>query len=144
MPTDPTLALVEAAVARASDALRQIERLAPELTAEHAADVVQWLGLRPGPAHRLAAAFTALGNQLGTELGDQPEVWEPVLDAGSRIASAGFRAAAPASDLLIGGTRHRAANATSPAIRTAGPTPQIHAAPAAVTPHSRIVEPPHR
>ncbi|MFJ1795256.1 hypothetical protein [Kitasatospora griseola] len=144
MPIDPTLALVEAAVARASDALRQIEKLAPELTAEDAAHVVQWIGLRPGPAHRLAAAVSALGNQLGTELGDQPEVWEPVLDAGARIASAGFRAAAPASDFLDGGSRHRAAVATSPAIRIAGVGSQIHAAPAAVTPHSRIVEPPRR
>ena len=142
MPTDPTLALVEAAVARASEALRQIAKLAPELSAEHAADVVQWIGLRPGPAHQLAAAMTALGNQLGAELGDQPEVWEPVLDAGARFAAAGFRAAAPVSDVLNNNARQRAALATSPAIRAAGPGSQIHAAPAAVTPHSRIVEPP--
>ncbi|MET8981706.1 hypothetical protein ABZX85_39545 [Streptomyces sp. NPDC004539] len=148
MPNDPTLALVEAAVARASDALRQIEKLAPELTAEEAAEVVQWIGLRPGPAHRLAAAVYALGNQLGTELGDQPEVWEPVLDAGARFAAAGYRAAAPvayAADGLVDvAARHHAATSNSPAIRAAGPGPQIQAAPTAVTPHSRIVEPPHR
>jgi len=139
VPIDPTLALVEAAVARASDALRQIEKLAPELTAEEAAHVVQWIGLRPGPAHRLAGAMTALGNQLGAELGDQPEVWEPVLDAGTRFAATGYRAAAPVADLLDGGARHRAATATSPAIRVAGPGPQIQAAPTAV-PHSHVVE----
>ncbi|MEV4559455.1 hypothetical protein AB0K51_21030 [Kitasatospora sp. NPDC049285] len=143
MPIDPTLALVEAAVARASEALRQIEKLAPELTAEDAAHVVQWIGLRPGPAHRLAGAMTALGNQLGAELGDQPEVWEPVLDAGARFAATGYRAAAPVADLLDGGARHRAATAASPAIRVAGPGPQVQAAPAAV-PHSRIVEPHQR
>ncbi len=142
MPTDPTLAHVEAAVVRASDALRQIEKLAPKLTAEDAAQVVEWIGLRPGPAHRLAAAMTALGNRLGTELGDQPEVWEPVLDAGARFAATGYRAAAPVIDLLAEGPRPRAALATSPAIQVAGPGPHVQAAPAAV-PHSRIVEP-HR
>ncbi len=92
--------------------------------------------------------MTALGNQLGAELGDQPEVWEPVLDAGARFAATGYRAAASTAHVAEGhvdtGARPRAAVSASPAIRAAGPGPQIHAAPAAVAPHSRIVEPPHR
>ncbi|MGA5704521.1 hypothetical protein [Peterkaempfera bronchialis] len=144
MPHHHPVNLIEAEVARASTALQEIEELAGSLNAEQAAEVIQWLGLRPGPAHRLAAAVTALGTQLATELGEQPEVWEPVLDAGTRIAAAGFRAAGPVGEVLYGSDRHRAAVTTSPAIRAAGPGAEVQAAPIAVALHARIVEPPRR
>ncbi|MFD0405336.1 hypothetical protein [Kitasatospora sp. NPDC127116] len=144
MPANPTLDAAQSAVARASSALREVEELADSMTAEEAAEVLQNLTLQPGPAHRLAAAVTALGNQLASQLGDQPHLWEPVLEGGSRITAAAWRAAAPTEEVLVTGGRRQAAIASSPAIRAAGPGAEFHLAPAAVAPHSRIVEPPRR
>ncbi|MEU4113255.1 hypothetical protein AB0F71_01975 [Kitasatospora sp. NPDC028055] len=147
-PAARPLDVAEQAIARAGRAFAEIVEIAPSLTAHEAAEVLLGLTLMPGAVQQLADAVTEIGRQVAQQYGDRPPLWEPLLMEATAIAAAGFRTAATADSIAEAAaetTRSRAATTQSPALRAAGTTAAVHLSPAAaVPPHPRIVEPPHR
>lgn len=125
--------------------------LADDLSPDQAAEVLQGLLLIPGPAHQLADVLRLVGRCVAMEHSTEPALWEPLLEASSRITIAALHGANAATALTEAAPtpgRPRAATAASPVLDAAGPRTQVHHSPAtaatAPAPHGRATQAAHR